>query len=321
MRIDALTAAAIDDAAALMAREHRHVRDRGVPVSLAHIDAATCGAGLRELVSDGGFVARRDGRTVGVMCGRTFGDVGFVPAHGLAVAPDAVDPTGVVAELFAALAPVLVADGAVRVTIDQLDHEGATAALFDLGFGRGGVFAVRDTSPIDVEPAAEVRVGNGGDLDSIAALGHVEFLHRSMPPMYVLEPTRTLAATRSEHERLFDEGAIHLLAARGGHDVGLLTIERNSPAPRLCAAGTPYIGSTATKPDARRTGVGRSLLSAALRWSRAHGHDSISVDFDSRSPVSRPFWLDNGFCMTGSRVRRVLLQRAVDVEAPSRDEG
>ncbi len=286
------------------------------------LDAAMCGVGLSELVSDGfsGFVACRDERTVGVMCGRTFGGVGFVPAHGLAVAPDAVDPTRVVAELFAALAPVLVADGAFRVTLDHLDHEGAAAALFDLGFGRGGVFAVRGTSPIDVEPAVEVRIGTADDLDSIAALGHVEFLHRSMPPMYALEPTRTFADTRSEHERLLDEGAIHLLAGRDGHDVGLLTIERISPAPRLCAAGTPYIGPTATMPDERRTGVGRSLVSAALLWSRERGHESISVDFDSRNPLSRPFWLGNGFRATGSRVRRVLLNRATDVEM-SRHEG
>jgi hypothetical protein len=66
-------------------------------------------------------------------------------------------------------------------------------ALFDLGFGRGGVFAVRGTEPIDVEPEIEVRVGTAADLDVIAALGHVALDHD------VIRSTSTLR-TRS-HDR------------------------------------------------------------------------------------------------------------------------
>jgi GNAT superfamily N-acetyltransferase len=59
-------------------------------------------------------------------------------------------------------------------------------------------------------------------------------------------------------------------------------------------------------------GVGRSLLQAALQWARARDHASISVDFDSRNPLSRPFWLGNGFRPTGHRLRRVLATRPED---------
>ena len=96
------------------------------------------------------------------------------------------------------------------------------------------------------------------------------------------------------------------LARRAGRDVGLLTIEHTTPAPRLCATGTPYIGPTATDPDARRSGVGGALVAASIEWARAGGHDMISVDFDSQNPLSRPFWLGNGFHPTGHRLRRVL---------------
>ena len=56
------------------------------------------------------------------------------------------------------------------------------------------------------------------------------------------------------HERLFDDGAVHFLARRDGDDVGLLTVEFSSPAPRLCPQGQPYIGPTATHPDVRNYG-------------------------------------------------------------------
>jgi len=319
-RVEALSSSTVADAAALIAREHQYVRDRGVQLPAHGFDAAACAASLRGLVSEGisGFVARRGDHAVGVMVGTTLDGVGFVPAHGVALDPAALDPTRVMAELFAELAPVLVADGAVRVTVDQVVHENLAIAMFDLSFGRGGVFAVRETETReietretevrDVDPTVEVevRVGTGADLDSIAAPSHIEYLYRSTPPMYALDHTRSLDETRADHERLLDHGAVHLLGRRSGRDVGLLTIEQATPAPRLCATGSPYIGPTATDPDARGTGVGRALVKASLEWARDGGHEMISVDFDSANPVSRPFWLSNGFRPTGHRLRRVL---------------
>jgi hypothetical protein len=131
VRIDALSADTVDDAAALIAREHRHARDLGVPLPVRYLDVSVCGAALRGLLSEGfsGFVARQGARPVGVMCGRTLDGVGFVPAHGIALDPGALDPSKVMVALFAELAPVLVADGAVRVTVDHVDHESLAIAL------------------------------------------------------------------------------------------------------------------------------------------------------------------------------------------------
>ena len=318
MRIDALSADMVDDVAALVAREHRHAHDQGVPLPSRYLDVAACRAALRGLLSEGfsGFRARQGAQTVGVMCGRTFDGVGFVPAHGVAVDPRAPDASTVMAKLFAELAPVLTADGAERVTLDHVDHDCLAMALFDLGFGRGGVFAVRGTEPLDADAAVEIRVGTSVDLDSIAALSHIEYLYRSEPPMYALEQTQSLAKTRDAHEHLLRNGAIHFLARRADRDVGLLTIEQTTPAPRLCAAGAPYIGPTATDPEARGSGVGRALVEASLRWARTRGHETISVDFNSANPLSRPFWSGNGFRPTGHRLRRVLVVRPTDLPMP-----
>lgn len=95
-----------------------------------------------------------------------------------------------------------------------------------------------------------------------------------------------------------------LLARVGRDDVGLLTLEFTSPAPRLCAAGQPYIGPTAIHPNHRGEGVGQALVDAALVWAQGHDFNSVSVDFDSASPLSRPFWLGVGFEPIGYRVTR-----------------
>ena len=134
----------------------------------------------------------------------------------------------------------------------------------------------------------------------------VEFDHRSTPPIYAHPQARTLAASRAVHERLLSEGAVHFLARRDGSDVGLVTVEFTSPAPRLCPDAQPYIGATATHPSVRGQGIGHALVHRVLDWAHTNGHETVSVDFDSSNPLSRPFWLGLGFEPTGYRVRRMI---------------
>jgi GNAT superfamily N-acetyltransferase len=100
--------------------------------------------------------------------------------------------------------------------------------------------------------------------------------------------------------------AVHPLARHHDADVGLLTLEPTPPAPRLCPAGQPYIGPTATDPAVRGRGIGRALVDAAHDWAHRHGHHTISVDFEPSNPLSRPFWLGLGFRPSGYRQRRTI---------------
>ena len=99
---------------------------------------------------------------------------------------------------------------------------------------------------------------------------------------------------------------MHFLARRDGSDVGLVTVEFTSPAPRLCPSAQPYIGATATHPSVRGQGIGHTLVHRVLEWAHVNGHETVSVDFDSSNPLSRPFWLGLGFEPTGYRVRRMI---------------
>jgi GNAT superfamily N-acetyltransferase len=108
------------------------------------------------------------------------------------------------------------------------------------------------------------------------------------------------------HERLFDDGAVHFLARHASDDVGLLTVEFSSPAPRLCPQGQPNIGPTVIHPNVRNNGIGSALVLVALAGANSAGHETVSVGFDSANPLSRPFWLGRGFQPTGYRLRRAI---------------
>jgi GNAT superfamily N-acetyltransferase len=297
----------LDEAAALVASEHVAARALRSRLPVAYTDPRHCHVALEELLAAGyvGFVASDDGhRCVGVMCGRTTGSAGFVPTHGLAVDPDLVDSTAVVVGLFGELAPILLRDGAVRFTIDHVDLEPLGAALNNAGFGRAGVFATQPARPTAAALDVDVRVGTSDDLDAIAALSQIELAHRSTAPIYAHPQLRTLAEARAEHERLLNDGAIHFLARIDNRDVGLVTVEFTSPVPRLCPNAEPYIGPTATHQSVRGQGVGRALVDAVLGWAHGSGHETVSVDFESSNPLSRPFWLGMGFETVGYRVQR-----------------
>jgi GNAT superfamily N-acetyltransferase len=298
----------LDEAARLVAREQVEVRARRPGITMAFTEPQICYDALADLLANGfpGFVARDDGRCVGVMCGGTTDDVGFVPSHGLVVDPKGLDPTDIAVGLFAELAPVLLGDGALRFTIDQVDLDPLGSALNNLGFGRAAVFATQPARPAGHGAQVDVRIGTSADLGAITALSHIEFTHRSTAPIYAPPNSRTLADTGAIHERLFEEGAVHFLARREGNDVGLVTVEFTSPAPRLCPNGQPYIGPTATHPSAQRQGIGHALVHSVLDWAHAAGYRTVSVDFDSPNPRSRPFWLGLGFKPTGYRVHRTI---------------
>jgi GNAT superfamily N-acetyltransferase len=288
--------ATIEAAGALVAGEHaaaRRVRP-GLPAAFDSPEA--CTAALQRLRDGGhtGLVAVERGRH------------GRLPAEGFAVAPDLEDPTTVLARLYGELAPQLVAAGVLRHFLNHVALPPLDTALSNLGFGRHHVYASQPAAPRSRPAGVQVRVGGADDLAAVARLSLVEMQFRATPPIWSLRRPVSLEELLDHHRALHRGGATHLLATLDGRDVGLLTIELTSPAPRLCADGQPYIGPTATDPDARGRGVGRALVDTALTWAHDHGHRWVSVDFESSNPLSRPFWLGNGFQPVGYGLLRVL---------------
>ena len=269
---DDLGEATVDRAGALVAREHAAARQVRPELPAGFVSAAVCAAALQRLCDSGhhGLVATDNGRTVAVMTAAVrenpvAGRYARLPAEGFAVEPDLADPTGVLAAAFGDLASPLIADGVLRYYLLHTALPRLPEALSNLGFGRNGAYGVQTAAPRRRSPsAAAVRVAGVEHLKTIARLALVEMEHRSAPPMFAPRHDRSLADLVAEHHALHDNGAVHLVAALDGRDVGLLTIELTSPVPRLCPDGQPYIGPTATLPGAR------ARRRARTRRRRAH---------------------------------------------------
>jgi GNAT superfamily N-acetyltransferase len=303
--LDVLDGSTLEHAGVLIAREHAAARRMCPLLPQSYADTRVCAEALQHLLDAGGrgLVASRQGRPLAVMTAlarkvSAVGRYARLPAEGLAVDPDIDDPTTVLAPLYAELAAPLVADGVRRHYLLHVADPRLPEALANLGFGRHGVYGVQAVSPRPSPSGITVRVAGPSDLDSVARLALVELRHRAAPPMFGPDDFRTVEDLQLEHRALHDAGCVHLLATLDGRDVGLLTLEPTSAAPRLCEDG-PYIGPTATAPEARRRGVGRALVDAALAWAHRHGQRWISVDFEAANPHSRPFWLAAGFRPTG----------------------
>jgi GNAT superfamily N-acetyltransferase len=306
LRVETLIDDTLDEAGSLIAAEQNVARSMNGGVAEDFTDPRRCRAELAALLAQGhvGVTALDGDRLVGVLCGEVRGIHARLRAEGLAVDPRLRDPTAVLVAMYATLAPKLIAAGAIHHHPTHVNLGPLSAGLNNLGFGRSGVYATRATRPRTPSPRLDIRVGTAEDLQAIASLSNLEMAFRFTPPIYALPHPSTREHVAEYHRKRLVEGAIHLLARAGRDDVGLITLEFTSPSPRLCAGDQPYIGPTATHSASRGQGVGRELVEAAADWAYRHDFPSISVDFDSANPLSRPFWFGAGFAPTGYQLTR-----------------
>jgi GNAT superfamily N-acetyltransferase len=311
--IDDLGEATVERAAALLAREHAAARQVRPELPAGFGTAEVCAAALQRLRDSGydGLVATEDGRAVAVMTATVRqhpagGQYASLSAEGFAVEPDLADPTGVLAVTFGDLVSPLIARGVLRYYLVHTALARLSEALSNLGFGRSSAYCIQPAAARRRSSAVVVRIAGAEHLETVARLALVEIQHRSAAPMFAPPHAPPLADLVAGHRALHEGGAVHLVAALDGRDVGLLTVELTSPVPRLCPDGQPYIGPTVTLPGARGKGVGRALVDAALTWAYDHGYQWVSVDFDTANPLSRPFWLNAGFRPAGYGVLRLI---------------
>ncbi len=304
--IEPLAAGAVDEVCALIAAEQAAAQLTLPFLPADFNDPVTCRATLAGLLANKhvGVLARDRGRLVGVMCATTREPLAIIPAEGLAIDQELADPTVVLVALYSSIAPTLLAAGGIEHRATHVNLGPVGLGLYDLGFGRSSVYATQPSRPQRSSLDFEIRVGTHDDLETIIALSAVELSYRFTAPIYASPQPSTLEHVTAYHSRLLAEGSVHLIARDGRSDVGLLTLEFTSPAPRLCGMGQPYIGPTATHPNHRGKGVGRTLVDAALNWAHAHDFRNVSVDFESANPLSRPFWLGVGFKPAGYQVTR-----------------
>ncbi len=96
-------------------------------------------------------------------------------------------------------------------------------------------------------------------------------------------------------DELRDPDAVTLLYERSGSALGfcMARIDRAPPIHR--EALRAEIGEIFVCPEARRAGIGRELVQAALGWVRGRGVDRVLVRVFTDNASGRDFWRAQGF--------------------------
>jgi GNAT superfamily N-acetyltransferase len=141
-----------------------------------------------------------------------------------------------------------------------------------------------------------VREATLRDLDAVMALRLALLREHPDHPIYGrLRPdagdrARALFATqlRSTMEVIF-------LGEVDREVVGVLRCVESVGSPLLDPARYAYVSSTYVRPDARRCGVLRALVTAAERWSRSRGLDQMRLHNVAGSVTAEAAWSSLGF--------------------------
>jgi len=302
----------VADAARLYAADFGRLRADVPALPADFLDPATTEPLLRRAISAGpAAAALRHGELVGYMAGlpvpglRASGTSVFLPewAHGgtRTGRSDTYDA------MYTYIAARWAEAGWLTQCLSILPGDPKLeGALVWLGFGLCVVDAVRtlEEVPVSATPPG-VTVGQAApeDLDALVPIVPAHDAYYAASPTFLIretnDPSHELASwiqTRGEQ----------VLFARSG--IRVLSFIYLRPAPDDVSRvvrhpGTMSICGAYTVPEARGSGVGSALLSAAVASGREAGFERMAVDFESANVLARRFWLRSfrPVCLTFER--------------------
>lgn len=307
----------ISPAAALLAARHKRDRARLPWLNKAYEDPAECEVLVRDTVQSPrtfAVAAELDGQLAGYLVGErelhhpASLSAQFVPPytlgiglHGHAVAAD-VNAVDVYRLMYAELAARAVERGFFehRVYIVPGDRD-VEEAWVNLGFGRGLVCAVRDTTvPVPLDSRAfdvEVHQASSEDADVVMQLEDANTRHHYSSPIFWPYLHETLSAAREYQEALLaDPANAHFVAYRDGKPLGMNTFNPpNWVSPLLLGGRSIYLFQGVVVEEARGNGVGKALLARSMEWAREQGYERCVLHFASANASGATFWLGQGF--------------------------
>jgi GNAT superfamily N-acetyltransferase len=297
----------LDGAAALLA--DRHERHRTGEPLLADSDAREAVVRAWEREQASGVVALEHGEVIGYLVGglrenRVWGPHAWVERAGHASAEPEL-----VRDLYAAAA----ADWAAAGAPTHFALVPALGALLEpwyrLGFGQMQLDAIResDATPGPMPAGVTIRKGGIEDLETAAMpLASLIWEYQALPPSFTgLRPPPEPELRADWQETLEDPEAAYFVAERNGRVVGhsiLYPAEPDFGTP----AGAVYLGTTATVPEVRGTGIGLSLTEHVLAWTRRAGYSIVVTNWRVPNLLASRFWPARGFRPTFHRLYRRL---------------
>ncbi|UCF96625.1 MAG: GNAT family N-acetyltransferase [Spirochaetaceae bacterium] len=135
----------------------------------------------------------------------------------------------------------------------------------------------------------EIREARPEDLDAIVSLlGELKDVTLSSAPI-------APAAVRKTYQRMlrFPEVYRNCVAVENSRVVGLISMVLYKTL--LHAGGTALINELVVSESARRRGIGRKLVEAAIAVARVRGMEEIEVGTETGNHVARRFYKSMGF--------------------------
>ena len=189
---------------------------------------------------------------------------------------------------------------------------GLVDAWFRLGFGAQHAFGIRelaDDAPAAM-PGVVAREADERDIEPLVRLAPLLNQHQSLSPVFAAVPwTETSEELRAEiYEDLDNPDVANLVAEVDGEVVAnfvVTPLEMSRTHVGVARpAGVAFLGYAITHPDARGTGAGLALTSAAFAWARARDYRAMSTDWRVTNLLASRFWPRRGFQTTFLRMYR-----------------
>jgi ribosomal protein S18 acetylase RimI-like enzyme len=297
----------LDGAATLLAE--RHGRHRAAEPLLADSNASEAVARAWEREEASGAVVLEGGKLVGYLVGalrenRIWGRHAWVERAGHAAAEPEL-----VRDLYAAAAPAWAEAGAQMhfALVPVLDE--VLEPWYRLAFGQVQLEAIRESGsePAPLAPGVTIRRAGIDDLETAAMpLAKLIWQHQALSPCFTgLTPPPEEELRSVWQETLEDSDVVYFVVEREGGVVAHSVLY-----PAASDLGTPddalYLGTTATMPEVRGTGIGLSLTEHVLFWAREAGYPTVVTDWRVANLLASRFWPARGFRPTFVRVYRRL---------------
>jgi ribosomal protein S18 acetylase RimI-like enzyme len=161
-----------------------------------------------------------------------------------------------------------------------------------------GRLIARATPVVKTAAVTRVRPATPRDLDAVVSLRLA--LLREHPDHPIYGRLRTEVDRRARDlfsAQLRSRTETILLAELAGEVVGILRCVESMGSPLLDPARYAYVSSVYVRPEARRRGVLRALVSEAERWSRARGLDQMRLHNVAGSVAAERAWEALGFAI------------------------
>jgi ribosomal protein S18 acetylase RimI-like enzyme len=141
-----------------------------------------------------------------------------------------------------------------------------------------------------------VRPAETRDLDRVAALWTaITHHHAALDPLFSQRPDADDALRELIGELHRDRDAAIFVFDAGGDLPGMCIVRIDRAPPILEETERAEITDIGVRDEARRQGIARRLVDAALAWVRAAGVERVEVQVAVGNPEGQAFWRALGF--------------------------